>query len=316
MIIISGEIEFAFRDETNNILAMTYGQIPTIQTKQVIICKKNKFPSNRLGPFLLDPKKSQAIYTASVIGNQYEKTMESKPFENKYIAFIDEQIEIKPKLELFIALKEMGLFSLWEPEAPYNYFKGQDIGYLIVFRVCELEQPVDEVLLEKGRSGRNYYYRLSKKVAYDKAVPVIEDEVFEALKKQIIQVTNMYNKNEEVSNIQYIEQISESISAYNLESSTNRCDRIVSQYDRNQRISLAVKNRANGLCECCHREAPFIKDNGEPYLEEHHLIPLFEGGEDSINNVCAVCPNCHRELHYGKNRDLLKEATKKFLVKK
>jgi len=40
------------------------------------------------------------------------------------------------------------------------------------------------------------------------------------------------------------------------------------------------------------------KDN-TPYLEVHHKIQLAEGGEDSIENAIAVCPNCHRELHFG-----------------
>ena len=314
MDIISGEIEFAFRDEINNIFAMTYGDIPTIEFKQIIICKKNKFPDNRLGPFLLDPKRSRAVYTSSMIGNQYKEKIENMDFENKYIAFIDEQVEIKPSLELFISLKEMGLFSLWEPEAPNNCFEGQDIGYLIIFRVYQLEQPVDDTLLEKGRNGRNYYYRLAQNVAYDKAIPVMEDEVFETLKKQIIQVANKYNMNDEILAMQHIEQINELPSIYNIEVSTDKHDKVVSQYDRNQRISTVVKNRANGHCECCHQEAPFIKENGEPYLEEHHLIPLSEGGKDSLDNVCAICPNCHRELHYGVGRNKLREKIKKYLT--
>ncbi len=28
-------------------------------------------------------------------------------------------------------------------------------------------------------------------------------------------------------------------------------------------------------------------------------IPLSEGGEDTVENAMAVCPNCHMELHYG-----------------
>ncbi|MCD9544043.1 hypothetical protein GLP24_04155 [Photobacterium carnosum] len=47
--------------------------------------------------------------------------------------------------------------------------------------------------------------------------------------------------------------------------------------------------------------APFTKkSNGEPYLEVHHIKPLSQGGEDSLENVKAICPNCHREMHFGK----------------
>ena len=59
--------------------------------------------------------------------------------------------------------------------------------------------------------------------------------------------------------------------------------------------------RANGMCECCHMPAPFIKVNCEPYLEVHHVIPLSQDGEDTVDNAEALCPNCHREKHYGIN---------------
>ncbi len=43
-------------------------------------------------------------------------------------------------------------------------------------------------------------------------------------------------------------------------------------------------------------------ENGVPYLEEHHVIPLNEGGDDSINNAVALCPNCHRKIHSLKDK--------------
>ncbi|WP_342542729.1 HNH endonuclease signature motif containing protein [Paenisporosarcina sp. FSL H8-0542] len=36
-----------------------------------------------------------------------------------------------------------------------------------------------------------------------------------------------------------------------------------------------------------------------PYLEVHHIKRLADNGEDSVENAIAVCPNCHRELHFG-----------------
>ncbi len=59
---------------------------------------------------------------------------------------------------------------------------------------------------------------------------------------------------------------------------------------------------ANGVCESCDLVAPFIKDDGYPYLEVHHVRPLAEDGSDSITNAVALCPNCHRRLHHSKDR--------------
>jgi 5-methylcytosine-specific restriction protein A len=59
--------------------------------------------------------------------------------------------------------------------------------------------------------------------------------------------------------------------------------------------------RANGVCEKCKNPAPFFRAKDDtPFLEIHHKIHLANGGEDTIENAIAVCPNCHREFHYGR----------------
>lgn len=76
---------------------------------------------------------------------------------------------------------------------------------------------------------------------------------------------------------------------------------ITKTYDRNQLIVQYAKYRSNGICELCNKEAPFRSNKDEPYLEVHHIKPLSENGEDSINNVVALCPNCHRKMHIVKD---------------
>jgi 5-methylcytosine-specific restriction protein A len=71
-------------------------------------------------------------------------------------------------------------------------------------------------------------------------------------------------------------------------------------YLRNPDVIAEALERANGVCEQCDSEAPFNRKNtGTPYLEVHHIIPLSENGKDTVNNVKALCPNCHREAHHG-----------------
>lgn len=71
-------------------------------------------------------------------------------------------------------------------------------------------------------------------------------------------------------------------------------------YRRNPDVIVTVLRRAKGHCEECSNPAPFNRrSDGSPYLEVHHSIPLSEGGEDTVENAMAVCPNCHREAHYG-----------------
>jgi predicted HNH restriction endonuclease len=71
-------------------------------------------------------------------------------------------------------------------------------------------------------------------------------------------------------------------------------------FDRNPYVIAIALKRAKGDCELCYKPAPFPrKSNNTPYLEVHHKIRLADGGDDSLDNVIAICPNCHREEHFG-----------------
>ena len=72
---------------------------------------------------------------------------------------------------------------------------------------------------------------------------------------------------------------------------------ISSVYERNQLVSEFAKRKAKGICQLCNQPAPFHNLEGEPHLETHHIIPLANGGTDYIENVAALCPNCHRKMH-------------------
>jgi predicted HNH restriction endonuclease len=48
-----------------------------------------------------------------------------------------------------------------------------------------------------------------------------------------------------------------------------------------------------------------LVENGERYLECHHIIALAKDGADRLTNVIALCPNDHREAHFGKRRKKL-----------
>ena len=73
-----------------------------------------------------------------------------------------------------------------------------------------------------------------------------------------------------------------------------------SQFVRNPDVVAEVLLRSSGRCEKCSSAAPFRRSSdGTPYLEVHHRVPLSAGGEDTVDNSTAVCPNCHRRLHHG-----------------
>ena len=80
------------------------------------------------------------------------------------------------------------------------------------------------------------------------------------------------------------------------------------QIIRDPEVHAWILYNSKWICECCNKPSPFFKIDGKGYLEVHHLKRLADGGSDTIENAIAVCPNCHRELHYGENRNKILES--------
>jgi 5-methylcytosine-specific restriction protein A len=76
----------------------------------------------------------------------------------------------------------------------------------------------------------------------------------------------------------------------------------VTTYVRDPEVKAWVLENAKGTCECCETPAPFSGTDGEPFLEVHHVRRLADKGADQITNAVALCPDCHRALHYAIDR--------------
>ncbi len=52
---------------------------------------------------------------------------------------------------------------------------------------------------------------------------------------------------------------------------------------------------------CLHPKCAntFNKQDGLPYIEVHHIVPLFEGGEDAVWNLAVVCAHHHKMAHFA-----------------
>lgn len=72
---------------------------------------------------------------------------------------------------------------------------------------------------------------------------------------------------------------------------------------RDPSVKAWVLENAKGICEGCSQHAPFILEDGTPFLEVHHVCPLADGGSDRTINAVALCPNCHRRCHLSSDRE-------------
>ncbi len=77
-----------------------------------------------------------------------------------------------------------------------------------------------------------------------------------------------------------------------------RSQTVRNTFVRDRYVSEYAKRRANGHCQLCGSPAPFMDKYGKPYLETHHVVWLADGGADSVDNTVALCPNCHRKMHF------------------
>jgi HNH endonuclease len=82
--------------------------------------------------------------------------------------------------------------------------------------------------------------------------------------------------------------------------------RLVTVRKREVAIKAYALKRAAGRCEFCGEDAPFLSDDGKPYLESHHILRVSDEGPDHPRNVIGVCPNCHRRAHYAHDRVRIK----------
>jgi 5-methylcytosine-specific restriction protein A len=93
---------------------------------------------------------------------------------------------------------------------------------------------------------------------------------------------------------------------------TEKYRRIIAR-QRSVAVRVYVLRRADGTCEACGIKAPFTTQSGRPYLEPHHINRLGDGGPDTPEFVATVCPNCHREIHYGIKGDSINMKLAKYV---
>jgi 5-methylcytosine-specific restriction protein A len=94
----------------------------------------------------------------------------------------------------------------------------------------------------------------------------------------------------------------------------DRASVVVQVIKRDNRVRAHAIKRAKGKCEYCNVRG-FPTTNGRFYVEAHHIIALCDSGKDTVDNVIALCPQHHRQAHYGKDAESLELEFIKILEK-
>lgn len=83
----------------------------------------------------------------------------------------------------------------------------------------------------------------------------------------------------------------------------NRRETRSSVFERNPLVKAFARLRSKCRCEmpACDYVG-FKKPDGSLYIEVHHIKSMAKDGHDVIQNVAALCPNCHKMAHYSCDR--------------
>lgn len=135
--------------------------------------------------------------------------------------------------------------------------------------------------------------------------PIKPVDLIEPLPIPLSDLKSLENKREKLA-----AKLTDSALKKRLENAPKKASKVqtaIKSYYRNPYVAEYVKRRAGGRCELCANYGPFIVAKGFPFLEVHHVKWLSDGGEDTIENTVALCPNCHRKMHFiNSNVDVLK----------
>ena len=87
---------------------------------------------------------------------------------------------------------------------------------------------------------------------------------------------------------------------------------LIETYARSPRWAQEAKERWGLYCLFAGCVNSFLKPDGLPYIEVHHIIPLHDGGEDGIWNLAVLCAHHHRMAHFA--AEVEKDRIKKQLL--
>ncbi|OFY96568.1 MAG: hypothetical protein A2491_11080 [Bacteroidetes bacterium RIFOXYC12_FULL_35_7] len=326
------------RLEKENIFAMTYG----VKNKFQIIIGQNR-PLDFETYYILYPKKTN-IYKLSTEGVEFKKSIGKIQFEPKFIAKLDSIIDFSNNENVFNDFFKNDILSIWEPSEPQKYFLNKERGKFMILRVYKIIEhiPISQIN-DKSENNRNPISNIYLPFDLNISHPVIPDKEFDELKKKIISLIKQNDKSLKVINNKkkdviklpinvsvdeveieetLINELFKTKSLSEIEnelkslSSRDAIQVNTSTYKRDPRILFFAKKRAEGKCDLCNNYSPIQKNNNDYYLETHHVLPMKEGGRDEIKNISALCPNCHKILHFDKNKDKMKELLINNLKKK
>jgi 5-methylcytosine-specific restriction enzyme A len=232
--------------------------------------------------------------------------------------------------------REIALFTIWDNEiidgAEYKFHTGNSNESRKRFGATEIVRILEEsiksnfrtygILCERGitKDGKAKIVSFEDRYLLDLRVEKLGDEFIATLCGMV--PADVVRENRPINEAMAGSAIDDSTQD-DLENDDPKYREIMSRYVvRDYKVRKQVLKRAKGKCEYGHSQLAetkcdtFIKRNGDPYLEAHHVLKLADQGKDEISNVIALCANHHREAHSGQEWEYLNVQFQKIVDQK
>ncbi|MFA7032369.1 MAG: HNH endonuclease [Bacilli bacterium] len=161
-------------------------------------------------------------------------------------------------------------------------------------------------ILESGQRLYKYY--------------LYPEEQNEFAKKQIenlIDDINDYEDEIQVNEADYYNSEEETDVASNRNPVLKPGNNVNHRYQTDPKLAKTILQLADYKCELkeilpLENHATFETSGNHVYLEAHHLIPIKAQKDfpnqnlDRVENIVALCPICHRAVHYGTREEKIK----------
>lgn len=160
-----------------------------------------------------------------------------------------------------------------------------------------MENPYQDIQIDRNGNERKVWIFPVKPIEDSSSIEWDEDE------KLIDKIAGLTD--EELNSIEYV---------YTPEPEEKGAPIIrnnIQIYPRNKKRAMNALSSAGFVCEIDELHPTFIRKNSSKnYVEPHHLVPMkyskhFEHSLDVEANIVSLCSNCHNQLHYGRDYEIL-----------
>lgn len=178
---------------------------------------------------------------------------------------------------------------------------------LRTFSLKEFKSEYENEIISFSEDNNNPFAKIRQQLQLlrdDKIITFVDNRGIYTLRRPII----LEGELEEDAPIKTESGLSEANSAFDYgkivanqvsSSSLEKYEYTHETFARNRGWVKQAKDRFGH--NCLHPQCGnyFLKPDGELYIEVHHIVPLFQGGEDAIWNLTVLCAHHHRMAHFA-----------------